>query len=89
MDLKVMPGKMTHIEKEANSYGQIHCVDVSTYKEVEWIQEKRRKCTSSFPKKAIEKTEDVSKKNCIQRSVNFKSKFSCSHLNQKLNKNIF
>ena len=62
MDLKVMPGKMTKLEKEANTYGQIHCVDVSTYKEVEWVQEKRRKCTSSFPKKAIEKTETVSKK---------------------------
>ena len=62
MDLKVMPGKMTKLEKEANTYGQIHCVDVSTYKEVEWVQEKRRKCTSSFPKKAIEKTETVSRK---------------------------
>ena len=62
MDLKVMPGKMTKLEKEANTYGQIHCVDVSTYKEVEWVQEKRKKCTSSFPKKAIEKTETVSRK---------------------------
>ena len=61
MDLKVMPGKMTKLEKEANTYGQIHCVDVSTYKEVEWVQEKRKKCTSSFPKKAIEKTETVSR----------------------------
>ena len=62
MDLKVIPGKMTKLEKEANTYGQIHCVDVSTYKEVEWVQEKRRKCTSSFPKQAIEKTETVSRK---------------------------
>ena len=74
MDLKVMPGKMTKLEKEANSYGQIHCVDVSTYKEVEWVQEKRRKCTSSFPKKAIEKTETVSRKFISMADHRFKTR---------------
>ena len=82
MDLKVMPGKMTKLEKEANNYGQIHCVDVSTYKEVEWIQEKRRKCTSSFPKKAIEKSETVSRK-FILRDHPFKTSANFMRLQQK------
>ena len=76
MDLKVMPGKMTKLEKEANTYGQIHCVDVSTYKEVEWVQEKRRKCTSSFPKQAIEKTETVSRGLPINRLIGLSRSFS-------------
>ena len=59
MDVKALPGPMTKMDKEANIYGQIHCVDVSTYKEVEWVQQKRKKCTSSFPKRMTEKTEDV------------------------------
>ena len=59
MDSKALPGPMTKMDKEANIFGQLHCVDVSTYKEVEWVQKRRKKCTSTFPKKMIEKTEDV------------------------------
>ena len=59
MEVKVQSGTLTTADKEGNKLGQIHCVDVSTYKDVEWIQQKRTKCTSTFPKEANEKTEDV------------------------------
>ena len=31
MDLKVMPGQMTKLEKEANTYGQIHSGTPATF----------------------------------------------------------
>ena len=71
MDVKVQSGALTTAEKEGNKLGQIHCVDVSTYKDVEWIQQKRTKCTTTFPKEAAEKTEDVKNSLLFKKEITF------------------
>ena len=52
----------TSLHAQCNTYrkSNIYCVDVSTYMEIEWVQQKRTKCTSIFPKTMKEKSEDVS-----------------------------
>ena len=59
--------------------GDLHCNDVSTYEPVVWKPKDCKKCTATFPKKSVDKSDKVRTFFCIfevqlaTQSLNFSS----------------
>ena len=55
----IKPERSSRAVDGFNPHEDLHCNDVSTYEPVEWKPKDCEKCTASFPKKSVDKSERV------------------------------